>query len=239
MLAAPTSVGVQSHAMREHATSAARARFRARTPAGYRWRRHVVLVAAFTAAGLVIPLVGVWPPCAADGVALAVMLLAIVLGEHASHRWSMHRPRFPRAVHHRHVVEHHAFFTHVHMAMDDLADLRWVLFPPWALPLLAVTVLPFFAALWWLVAPRLAWLLLLAVIAYYGVYEVTHALAHLRVGDGQVGRVVAAVTRHHRVHHDPALMHDWNFNFVLPIGDWLWGTTWREPRDAGVRAPSR
>jgi hypothetical protein len=165
-----------------------------------------------------------------------VIFLAIVLGEYAAHRWSMHRPRFPRAVYHRHVVEHHAFFTHVHMAMDDWTDLRWVLFPPWALPLLVVTILPFFAVLWWLATPRLAWLFVLAVIAYYGVYEVTHALAHLRVGDGPLGRAVAAITRHHRVHHDPVLMHRWNFNFVLPLGDALWGTTWREPASVTRRA---
>lgn len=222
--------------MSERATIAARARLRGGTPAGYRWPRHVALVAAFTAVGLAVPLAMTLPLHAGDAVALAAILLAIVLGEYAAHRWSMHRPRFPRIVHHRHVVEHHAFFTHVHMAMDDLGDLRWVLFPPWALPLLVVTILPFFAALWAMGAPRLAWLFLLAVIAYYGVYEITHALAHLRERRGLLGRVVAAVTRHHRVHHDPSLMQRWNFNFVLPLGDWLWGTTWRAPRAAALPA---
>jgi hypothetical protein len=226
-MAAPTE---QSRGMRDDATIAARSRLRGCTPACYRWQRHVALIAVFTAVGLATPLVMTWPLRAADGGALAGMVLAIVLGEHASHRRSMHRPRFPRAVYQRHVVEHHAFFTHVHMSMDDWADLRWVLFPPWALPLLVVTVLPFFAALWWLATPRIAWLLLLAVIAYYGVYEITHALAHVRVGDGPIGRVIGGVTRHHRVHHDPTLMRDWNFNFVLPLGDWLWRTTWRGPR---------
>ncbi|MCW5889309.1 MAG: hypothetical protein KIT14_02020 [bacterium] len=216
-------------AMRDQATLAARTRLRGRTPPGYRWPRHVALVAAFTAVGLAVPLATTLPLGVADGLALAVILLAIVLAEYASHRWSMHRPRFPRAVYHRHVVEHHAFFSRDHMAIDHWTDLRWVLFPPWALPLLVVTILPFFAGLWALGAPRLAWLFLFAVIAYYGVYEITHALAHVRPGDGPLGRAIAAVTRHHRVHHDPTLMHRWNFNFVVPLGDWLWGTTWREP----------
>jgi sterol desaturase/sphingolipid hydroxylase (fatty acid hydroxylase superfamily) len=223
--------------MPDDATTAIRARLRNDTPARYRWQRHVALVAAFTAAGLAVPLAATWPLRGGDGVALAVLLVAIVLGEYASHRWSMHRPRFPRAVHHRHVVEHHAFFTHDRMAMDDLTDLRWVLFPPWALPLLVVAVLPFFAGLWALVLPRTAWLLLLAVIAYYGVYEITHALAHLRVHDDPLGRAVAALTRHHRVHHDPQLMRRWNFNFVVPLGDWLWGTTWRPPHPRPAVTP--
>lgn len=224
--------------MRDQATLAARTRLRRETPARYRWPRHVALVAAFTAVGLAVPLGMTLPLGAADGLALAVILLAIVLAEYAAHRWSLHRPRFPRAVYHRHVVEHHVFFTHIHMAVDDWADMRWVLFPPWALPLLVVTILPFFAGLWILGATRLAWLFLLAVIAYYGAYEITHAAAHLRVGDGPVGRAVAALTRHHRVHHDPTLMHRWNFNFVLPLGDWLWGTTWRGARDVAGTVPA-
>src|SRR5690349_13010565 len=117
--------------MSDDATTAVRARLRNDTPARYRWQRHVALVATFAAAGLVAPLVATWPLRGGDVVALVVMLVAIVLGEYASHRWSMHRPVFPRAVHHRHVVEHHAFFTHDRMTMDDPTDLRWVLFPPW------------------------------------------------------------------------------------------------------------
>ena len=187
----------------------------------------MALVAAFTAVGVTIPLAQLDRFGAADGLVLIGMLLAIVLGEWASHRWTMHVPRFPRAVHHRHVVEHHAFFTDGRMAIDGWPDLRWVLFPPWALPLLVVTVLPYFAGLYWLASPRLAWLLLLAVIGYYGVYEIVHVLAHVPPGSGPVGRLIAAVTHHHRVHHDPALMRRWNFNFVLPLGDWLFGTKWR------------
>jgi hypothetical protein len=205
----------------------ARARLRAATPQHYHWAGHVALIAAFAGAGLAMSLAMLGALRAADWGSLAGILVALDLGEYASHRWAMHRPRFPRAVHHRHVVEHHAFFTATHMAIDHRADLRWVLFPPWALPLLVATVLPFFAALSWLATPRLAWLFLLVVIAYYGIYEIVHALAHLRAGAGPLGRTVAAATHHHRVHHDPALMQRWNFNFVVPLGDWLWGTIWR------------
>jgi hypothetical protein len=190
----------------------------------------VLLVAGFTATGVAVPLIRLGRFGPIELLALGGMVVAIVLGEWASHRWTMHRPRFPRAVYHRHVVEHHAFFTRDRMAIDGWADLRWVLFPPWALPLLVATVLPYCAALAWLVSTDLAWLLLLAVIGYYGVYEVVHVLAHLPTSSGRAGRMVATVTRHHRVHHDPALMHSWNFNFVLPLGDWLFGTSWRDPR---------
>ena len=110
--------------------------------------------------------------------------------------------------------------------MDDLA---WVLFPPWALPLLVLGVLPYFVLLWALASPDLAWMLLLAVVAYYGLYEVTHALTHLPE-EHPIARLpaVPAFARHHRVHHDPARMREWNFNFALPVFDELFGTRWRE-----------
>lgn len=220
-------------------TADMRRRLRATTPTSYRWWWHVALIALFAGAGLALALVMLGPVGPADGLGVVGMLVAVVLGEYAAHRLTMHRPRFPRAVHHRHVVEHHAFFTEASMAIEGWSDLRWVLFPPWALPLLVASVLPFVAALWWLASPQLAGLLLLVVIGYYATYEIVHTLAHVPVGDGPLGRIAAAVTRHHRVHHDPTLMHRWNFNFVLPLGDWLCGTTWRGvPRPGRASVPS-
>ncbi|MFM8411295.1 MAG: hypothetical protein ACKOCT_13575, partial [Alphaproteobacteria bacterium] len=210
------------------ATEAARARFRATNPPGYRASRHVGLVAAFVAAGIVATLPRAWPFVASDLAWLAGLLVLLVLGEYASHRWAMHVDVFPHAVHHRHVVEHHGFFTYDDMAAADREDLRWVLFPPWALPLLVVTVAPTAALLAHFVAPRIAWLFLFEVVVYYGVYEVVHALAHLPANHPWAGRpLVRRLTHHHRVHHEPALMDRWNFNFVVPLGDALFGTTWR------------
>jgi hypothetical protein len=205
-----------------------RTELRATAPAGYRWWRHVALVAAFVAAGLAGALSQLGSVGPLEGLWFAGMLLLTNLGEYAVHRRNLHVPRFPRAVYHRHVVEHHAFFTFERMAVDGWEDLRWVLFPPWALPLLVATVLPIFLAVWSLAPPNLAWLFLLAVVTYYGVYEFLHALAHLPAGHPLAGsRLVRAMTHHHRVHHDPTLMRRYNFNFAVPIFDWLFGTTYR------------
>jgi len=210
------------------ATEAVRARFRSTNPPGYRANRHVALIALFVAAGAVATLPRALPLVASDLAWAAGFLVVLVLGEYASHRWAMHVDVFPHAVHHRHVVEHHGFFTMEDMACADREDLRWVLFPPWALPLLVVTVTPTAALLARLVSARLAWLFLFEVVVYYAVYEVVHALAHLPADHPWAGRpLVRAATRHHRVHHDPARMDRWNFNFVLPLGDAVFGTTWR------------
>lgn len=204
----------------------ARERLRSTVPVGYRWWAHVVPVATFVVLGLVVSLsqlerFGAW-----EAIAAAWIVIAILFGEWSSHRYAMHRRVFPRAVYRRHVVEHHAFFTHDDMKMDGYEDLHWVLFPPWALPLLVVSISPFFAALYGLGSPDLAWLFLLVVVAYYAIYEVVHLMTHVDAGEGGVGRAVAALGRHHRIHHDPALMRAWNFNFVVPLFDWAFGTRW-------------
>lgn len=209
---------------------------RATTPPAYRWWRHASLIAAFTGAGMAIALWRLDEPGPGDWLAFAGLLLFTNFGEYAAHRWNLHVRTFPRAVYHRHVVEHHGFFTREHMAIDAWDDLRWVLFPPWALPLLVATVVPLAAGLAWLLPANYPWLLVLAVITYYGLYEILHALAHLPDDHALAGTApVRALTTHHRLHHDPALMRHWNFNFAVPIFDVLFGTRHTGTRPAGTR----
>jgi hypothetical protein len=215
--------------------AATRTRLREETPASYRWWRHAGLIAGFTVAGVSLTVSHLEHMTLGDGLFFVAALLFLNFGEYASHRWNMHVLRRPWAVHHRHVIEHHAFFTVEAMGIDGIEDLRWVLFPPWALPLLVVSVLPFALLLWLVGATGWAWLFLFAVVLYYGIYEVLHALAHVPV-DSLVA--VQTLTRHHRVHHDPALMDRWNFNFALPLFDWLLGTTSPVPLGKGGKEPS-
>lgn len=205
-----------------------RSGLRSLIPASYRWQRHLALVTAFIAGGGWLAWSRLDALSAGEWATLPGMLLAINLGEYLSHRFSMHVRRFPLAVYRRHVVEHHAFFTHERMGMDGWDDLAWVLFPPWAMPLLVAGMLPYCGLLWLVGRANLAWLLFLAGVVYYGLYEVTHAITHLP-DDHPLGRTraVRAFTRHHRVHHDPARMRRWNFNFAVPLSDAIFGTRWR------------
>lgn len=203
----------------------ARERLRATTPAWYRWWKHVLLIAAFTLVGVFLAISQLEEISAGGWLFFAGTLVFLNFGEYATHRWNMHQLRLPRAVHHRHVAEHHAFFTAASMGVDGIEDLRWVLFPPWALPLLVASVSPLFLLLWVAAPAGWAWLYLLAVIVYYGIYEALHTLAHLPPAHPVGGHpVVRALTRHHRVHHDPGLMNRWNFNFVMPLFDYVLGT---------------
>lgn len=209
-----------------------RAELQATTPSWYRWWLHAALIAAFCAAGIVLCLRQLEAATPAQWLSFLGMLLFANFGEFAVHARSLHQRRFPYAPYERHTA-HHVFFTYQSMAVDDLRDIRWVLFPPWALPLMVVTLLPIFALLRLVLPPNYGWIFLLAVIVYYGIYEVFHALAHLPEGHPLAGsRFVRAITRHHRVHHDRRLMKRFNFNFAIPIFDWLFGTIYDETRTA-------
>jgi sterol desaturase/sphingolipid hydroxylase (fatty acid hydroxylase superfamily) len=209
---------------------------RATTPPTYRWTRHVALIVAFAFAGLGICLHSLGGLRASDAGAIGFAFLITNLGEYVAHRWPLHRPMLPRAVYQRHVREHHAFFTCERMAVDAWPEIRWVLFPPWALPLLVATIVPLALLVGAVAGPRAGWLFVLVVIAYYALYEVVHALAHLPA-DAPLANVgaVRALTHHHRVHHDPALMRSWNFNFAIPLFDVLLGT---RTKSATPDAPS-
>lgn len=215
-----------------------RRQLRASTPASYRWWAHVGLVAAFTITGIVLARVQIEHAGTAEGLFLLATLVFLNFGEYATHRWNMHVLRLPHVVHYRHVVEHHGFFSDREMGIESLDDLRWVLFPPWALPLLVVSVAPFAWLLWCIAPAGWAWLFLLAVLLYYGAYEILHAMAHLPEGHPIGGRPwVRALTRHHRIHHATTLMDRYNFNFVVPLFDAVFGTTHHDPPPGPIHLP--
>lgn len=202
-----------------------RARLRAQTPPGYRWPMHVLLIAGFVAAAFLITHAQLGGLAASDWPGLGLIFVLLNFAEYATHRWTLHRPVFPRAIYRRHVIEHHGFFSFEAMAVEDWRDLRWVLFPWWALPLLVVTVLPLAALVGTTISARAGWLFVLGVVLYYGIYEVLHTAAHLPESHRWAGRPwLRRVTHHHRVHHDPHLMRRYNFSFVIPFFDIVFGT---------------
>jgi fatty acid hydroxylase family protein len=159
-------------------------------------------------------------------------LLLANWGEYWLHRIPFHNPTIPNFSYYAH-VSHHGFFNYKRMACDDLNDLRFVMFDVWTELMVIIGAVPATALLYFLVAHNVGWLYLLAIMTYYSVYELTHALAHLPENN-PIGalRIVQAYSHHHRVHHDTRLMRRYNFNFAIPIFDWLHGTRYRGPYPA-------
>ena len=199
-----------------------RAELRRHIPGWYRWWLHAGLIASFSLGGIALCLWHLEAPRWTDWMLLFAVLVFANFGEWAVHVRTLHRRVFPYAPFERH-IRHHAFFTHETMTVDSLDEIFWVMFPPWALPLMVAALLPFFALVAWVSSRNAAWIFLLAVFVYYGVYEIFHTLAHLPKGGGWLG----AISEHHRVHHDPHLMKRWNFNFAIPAFDRLFGTLYR------------
>lgn len=153
--------------------------------------------------------------------------LASNLVEYGVHRGPMHhlRPGLGK-LYKRHTSEHHRFFSQDMMAGEGPRDFQVTLFPAWlALFFVGLIGVPMALAVAWLFGPDVGLMFYAALAVYYLVYEWVHLGAHLPE-DSLIARLpgVAFARRHHGLHHDPAKMRRANFNFAVPLGDWLFGT---------------
>ena len=128
----------------------------------------------------------------------------------------------------RHQLAHHRYYTDEAMAAESPRDYKMVLFPP-AIVFISIAVVagPVMLALHWLVSPNVGYLFCAVAVGYFLSYEWMHLAYHLP-HDSRVGRwrLIAALRRHHTVHHDPTKMQRWNFNITFPIADALFRSTW-------------
>lgn len=159
---------------------------------------------------------------------LSIVPLGFVVAnvfEWALHKGPMHELLVPKILYQRHTLIHHVVYTHEVMEIGAWAELRYVMFPLWALPLYAVVILPVPLALWWLWSLNAAAIVFATVIAYYMVYEWCHVAYHLPSAHPvRRLRLVEWLRRHHQRHHDPKQMNKGNFNVSFPLCDWLMGT---------------
>jgi len=203
-------------------------------PRGYRGAWHL----AFTFGGGALALLAcLWQLHAVQPLEWLAVPAAFVyanLSEYLGHRFPMHRPMPGLGlVFKRHSGQHHRFFTDDAMAYEGVRDLRALLFPP----LLVIFFFglfggPVWVLLAWLASPNVAWLFLGTALAYFLNYEFLHTAYH--VPDGHwLGRVpgVQRLKWLHRAHHDTRRMTRINFNISYPLGDWLFGTLQRDPKD--------
>lgn len=164
--------------------------------------------------------------------------------EYLLHRYPLHAVYpFARPAYEIHTLEHHRFYVHGAMDFESVKDFMMVLFPPWA-PVLTALFTTAVGA--WVIAPLTSPGCGHAFAAMGTgqllLYEVLHSLAHCS-DDGWAGRLplVQGIRRHHRLHHDPALMSRYNFNITFPVFDRLLGTMapeGRYPRDSRSRIRS-
>ena len=149
------------------------------------------------------------------------------LAEYLGHRFPMHRPfRGLGLVYKRHSGQHHRYFNHAQMPIDDLRDLRAVLFPPvLVIFFFGLFATPVWFALAHFLSANVAWLFVASGIFYFLNYEVLHLAYHLPETNplARIG-LVRRLRWLHMLHHDPSLMARHNFNISYPVCDWLFGS---------------
>ncbi len=214
-----------------HSTASYRAQYRARhIPAWYRGELHVAWTAACVLGPAAYCLRQLRGPSALELACVPAMFVLGSLVVWALHKHVLHRP-VPglRRVYVIHTLQHHRFYTYEHGEPDSTRDYYITLFPLAFGPCLALSAYLLGRFVVSAISPNLGLLFTIMAVVYYGLYELVHLASHLPA-HARVLRLplLRHLREHHRLHHDPRLMRKHNFNIVLPLFDWLFGTRARE-----------
>nr|WP_242485560.1 SRPBCC family protein [Pseudomonas sp. TH43] len=164
-------------------------------------------------------------------------LLLFNFGVYMVHRHlGHHKKTFAKMFYARHAGDHHSFFTPGHMTFDSARDWRVILFPAW---LIVIHTLVITLPLWWLfeqLNSNVAGLFGGCMVLGYLAYEVFHAFEHLPPSN-PLTRLpwIRQMRRLHELHHRRERMQERNFNIVLPLMDYLFGTLYWEPEADPLR----
>jgi hypothetical protein len=203
-----------------------RARLLDEIPSSYSPFLHL---AATTGIGVLLLALGIYGVHALHAVELLAIPVTVLFAnafEWRAHKDLMHRLREPLGfLYRRHTPQHHAVYVESDMAIRSSRELKLVLIPAWGVGGIVVTLAPFAALMGWLTTANAGWLVLVTAGLYMVGYELSHLSYHLPE-ESFVGRIalVRVLRRLHARHHDPRLMHRWNFNVTIPLFDWLHGT---------------
>lgn len=164
---------------------------------------------------------------------LAAFGVSVVLGsviEWIVHKEFMHSIRFMRTPHDRHAIFHHSerrapgkFFAKEHELKE------YHVFETSFMPVLWMLHFPLFYAVYLAFGQWASFGLASGTACYVLAYEMLHW--HIHCPDEFIfrnWRWFAFLTEHHRRHHNRS---DINYNVVLPLADWMFGTlSFREVR---------
>ncbi len=145
------------------------------------------------------------------------------------HLYIMHRPQKNkglRAIYNRHTLQHHQFFTDGEMRFRDHKDWRVTVFPPYAIVVLILIVIPGATACYYLLTPNIGWLFISTTTSIYLIYEFMHFCCHTDENwFVRTAPFVNTIRRHHTAHHNSRLMMEKNMNLTFPVADWIFGTS--------------
>lgn len=202
-------------------------------PKYYHGAVHVLLNLFLLLSPLLFALKKIERPSTFELLVLPLMLILGNIAVYFIHKYALHRPfklfPYPYNVHSR---MHHQFFTDKHIVYDGLRDFYILFFPPEVVisfvfiycPLTFILLASFFSL-------NVAYLSIFGAAIYFLLYEIFHYISHLPKEHLILKIPICFFIReHHRIHHDPTLMRDYNFNIVFPFCDFLFKTLHKVPK---------
>lgn len=199
-------------------------------PIGYSGPRHVLFSATLLLSSSLI-----WPMTInletlkwTELITLPIFFLLANFAVYIIHKFPLHRNLpFMQWAYTIHSKQHHRYYTHENFTFNNWNDFHLLLFPKLvvvghcliAVPMIYLLMRTFSSA-------NVASLAAFMSSFYFILYEVFHFISHLPHGHWALKtKYLAYMHHHHRIHHDPRLMHNYNFNIVCPLFDKLLGTS--------------
>jgi len=138
-----------------------------------------------------------------------------------THRYQQHRKlRFLEPIYKMHTVWHHGMFSNDEMSVGCFKDMNMVMLPFFIHGfVLGLVYLPFAYLVEYIFGTNIGWLLMFCVTVHLIWYEIVHTISH--IGSNVILR---GLSQHHRHHHNPKLLGEYNFGIATTIFDKYFGT---------------
>lgn len=216
---------------------------RERPPSEPLWKSyyHVVYTLVFCSLGIYLPLLYLVDVRWGELLMIPASFVAANFVEYVIHRWPMHR-KYPGAevMLKLHMVHHNYFYQDTYQ-IDGFHDYAMIVFPPIVLNILAFGLAPVLgAAVWWVLGKNSALLFYATVMGYYFLMQVIHVACHLDARNGLLEVPgLRYLWKHHEIHHNKRFMAYLNFNFIVPIADFVFATSEQDSENAQCRVDAQ
>lgn len=139
-----------------------------------------------------------------------------------AHCWQQHRiVRFQEKIFEMHAGWHHGMFSPDAMHVESFKDMNMVVLPFF---IHGMVIFLFYAPVALIIdhylGSDIGWILMCGVTLQLIWYEVVHTIAHMKAPPA----LFARLAQHHKDHHNPKLMGNYNFGIATTLFDRIFGT---------------
>lgn len=186
----------------------------------------------FSAVFVSLSQVKVWSP-----LFILVSLVFLIVGNlvvFLIHKYPLHKnwgpSNFPFE---QHTLSHHKYYVDDYITFEEYKELDAIFFPWFIVLGFLLLVCPLFFGLgYFLFDSNMGFYFVANASAYFILYEVVHFSCHLKESNPVLlFPGLKSMREHHRLHHNPKLMGQYNFCIVYPLWDYLMGTKYKPKKD--------